>query len=133
MGNWILAAVLMALPLPFLLWLGVRPLLVDRRLRRAGIEVPGTCRNVHVSENRYSTSFEFVTVDGSSAIYISPLSDGAWASPGERVAIVYDPANPWRRARSRNELATRSESWTIVWQILAVELFMLVLVWFVVL
>ncbi|MDQ0992040.1 DUF3592 domain-containing protein [Streptomyces sp. V3I7] len=123
---------LLALPLSLLVWLGLYPLWVDRRLRRVGV-VPGTCRNVHVSEDRYSTSFEFVTADGSPAMYISPLSDGAWASPGERVAIVYDPANPWRRARSRNELDTRSEAWTILWQIAGVELCMLVMVWFVVL
>ncbi|MFG3197491.1 DUF3592 domain-containing protein [Streptomyces sp. NPDC048208] len=131
MGNWILASVLVAMPLPFLFWLGICPLLVERRLRRVGIEVPGTCRTVGVSEDRYWTSFEFSTADGTRILYMSPLSDGAWATPGERVAMVYDPANPWRRARSRSQLATRSEAWTVVWQIAAVELFMLVMVWLV--
>ena len=33
-------------PLPFLLWFGVIPLWVNRRLKRVGIEVMGRCRNV---------------------------------------------------------------------------------------
>ncbi|MER5899216.1 hypothetical protein ABT150_03645 [Streptomyces mirabilis] len=108
-------------PLPFLFWFGLIPLWVNRRLKRVGIEVMGRCRNVSVSEDRYSTSFEFVTESGEEIIYISPLSGTVWGTPDEEAPIVYDPSAPWRRARSRRELDARSEAWFSLWVLVALQ------------
>jgi hypothetical protein len=81
----------------------------------------GRCRNVSVSEGRYSTSFEFVTESGEGIIYISPLSGTVWGTPDEEAPIVYDPSAPWRRARSRRELDARSEEWFSLWVLIALQ------------
>ncbi|MEU0831044.1 DUF3592 domain-containing protein [Streptomyces sp. NPDC005969] len=112
---------LVLFPLPFLAWFGVVPLLVDRHLRRVGVEVTGRCRSISESESRYSTSFEFRTESGDRVIYISPLSGTRWGTPGEEALMVYDPSNPWRRVRSRRELEARSEAWSALWWLLAGE------------
>ncbi|TPQ18311.1 hypothetical protein [Streptomyces sporangiiformans] len=118
--GWVCAG-LVAFPVPFLLWFGVIPLWVDRRLRRSGREVMGLCRNVSTSEGRYSTSFEFSTHTGDRIIYISPLSGRRWGTPGNEALLVYDPASPWRRVRSRRELDSRSEAWASLWWLLSLE------------
>lgn len=55
-------------------------------------------------------------------MYITSLSGSVWGRPGEEALLVYDPASPWRRVRSRRELDSRSEAWHSLWWMLALEL-----------
>ncbi|MER5530424.1 hypothetical protein ABT075_38585 [Streptomyces sp. NPDC002677] len=118
--GWILVG-LVVFPIPFVFWFGLVPLWVERRLRHVGKEVVGRCRNVSVSEGSYSTSFEFVTDSGRQVMYISPLRRRILGTPGEETLLVYDPASPWRRVRTREELDSRSEAWHPLWWLLGVE------------
>ncbi|MEU9348579.1 hypothetical protein AB0D74_46030 [Streptomyces sp. NPDC048278] len=118
--GWVLVG-LAVFPIPFIFWFGLIPLWVERRLRRVGKEVVGCCRNVFVSEDSYSTSFEFVTESGREVMYKSPLRTRSLGTPGEETLLVYDPASPWRRVRTRAELDSRSEAWHSLGWLLAVE------------
>lgn len=120
---WVSVAVSL-LPIPFMIWFGFHPLWVDRRLRRAGVETTAECRGYSVSEDRYSTSFEFLDAEGFRTVYISPLLGGPVAASGEKVAIVYDPRKP-ERARTRRELRRRSPAWFSLGVLGAIELFFL--------
>ncbi|MEU6141400.1 hypothetical protein ABZ848_13650 [Streptomyces sp. NPDC047081] len=118
--GWFLVG-LAVFPVPFVFWFGLIPLWVERRLRDAGVEAMGLCRNVSISEGSYSTSFEFVTNSGEKVIYISPLRRRILGEPGEETLLVYDPASPWRRVRTREELDSRSEAWHPLGWLLATE------------
>ncbi|MFF4409075.1 DUF3592 domain-containing protein [Streptomyces sp. NPDC001262] len=101
-----------ALVLPF----GVRPLLVDRRLRSAGVTVRARCTGVNYrSEGRISEAFSFRTLDGRNLTYNTPLRDGRIADTGEVLEIVYDPRSPARRARTARELSEKSPARFNLW------------------
>ncbi|WP_414168741.1 DUF3592 domain-containing protein [Streptoverticillium reticulum] len=102
--------VLGGLVLPF----GVRPLLIDRRLRTVGVKVKAQCSGGHWSEDRVSEHFEFQTREGRLVLYRSPLRGSRVADNGEVVDLVYDPRNP-KRARTERELARKSEAWRNLW------------------
>ncbi|MEX2985343.1 hypothetical protein [Streptomyces sp. C36] len=92
----------------FVIPFGAYPLLVDRRLRKAGVAVTSVCTDASWSEGRVSEEFHFTTLDGLGAFYRSPLADGRMCRDGERVGIVYDPRAPHRRARTEIELSRKS-------------------------
>ncbi|MEU3820237.1 DUF3592 domain-containing protein [Streptomyces sp. NPDC030392] len=122
---WV-AVVWVLVPLPFLLWFGVYPLWLRRRLLRRGVEAVGECRYVSVSEGRRSTSFRFATATGETVYYRSRLSGRSWGTPGEEAVLVYDPALPRVFVRSRRELTARQEAWLILWWMLGMEALMIV-------
>ncbi|MEU3352668.1 DUF3592 domain-containing protein [Streptomyces sp. NPDC037389] len=93
---------------------GLRPLLVDRRLRSNGVTVEGRCLRAFWSEDRVSEHFKFATLSGRVAFYRSPLGGSRLAGDGEVLDIVYDPRNP-RRARTRRELSRKSPAWRNLW------------------
>lgn len=93
---------------------GLRPLLVDRRLRSAGVTVEATCLRASWSEDRVSEYFEFTTQEGRAVTYKSPLRGGRLARDGDVLDIVYDPKRV-RRARTARELARKSPAWRNLW------------------
>lgn len=121
---WV-AAVWVLVPLPFLVWFGLYPLWLRRRLLRLGVEAVGVCRYVSVSENRRSTSFLFTTATGEKVHYRSPLSGRSWGTPGREAVLVYDPSSPRRFVRSRGELSARPEALVILWWMLGMEVVMI--------
>ncbi len=121
---WV-AVICVLVPLPFLIWFGVYPLWLRRRLKSVGVTATGKCRTISASEGRYSTSFEFWTNSGRRVIYVSPLSGQSWGEPGQEAVLVYDPLYPSRFVRSRRELNAPSEDWFSLWVMTAVEVLML--------
>ncbi|MFF8830644.1 hypothetical protein [Streptomyces sp. NPDC015131] len=117
---WV-AVVWVVVPLPFMAWFGVYPLWLRRRLARVGVEAVGVCRYVTASEDRRSTSFVFTTALGEKVHYRSRLSWRSWGTPGREAVLVYDPGFPRRFVRSRSELVSRPEAWTILWWMLGLE------------
>ncbi|NWF26947.1 hypothetical protein HW130_11810 [Streptomyces sp. PKU-EA00015] len=118
--GWVFVAV-MALTLGVFAPFSIVPLLVERRLRRVGVDVVGICKRVGTSEDRHWTSFEFEVEPGKVVHYKTALSDRFWGTPGEPADLVYDPSSPWRRVRTKRQLSTRSEGWAVLWSGLLVE------------
>ncbi|MFE9373704.1 hypothetical protein ACFYM2_28565 [Streptomyces sp. NPDC006711] len=95
----------MSLPLAiYVIPFGVYPLLVERRLRKAGVTVPATCTGASWDEGQVAEFFRFRTLDGYRSSYSSSLRSGRLAHDGEEVRIIYDPKAPYGRARTEMEL-----------------------------
>ncbi|GAA0430156.1 hypothetical protein [Streptomyces luteireticuli] len=94
---------------------GIRPLLIDRRLRSVGVVAMGECLGASWSEDRVAERFLFETESGDVAYYRTPLRDGRVADDGEIVEIIYDPRAPSRRARTKREMAQKSPAYFPLW------------------
>lgn len=79
---------------------GVRMLVKERRLRSAGIRVPGVVTHLAPSMKArgntiYHPVFAFTTADGRELQVRSPVgTDMPGVSPGQHVTVVYEAANP---------------------------------------